>query len=109
MIDVVRLGLSAGLSFDAALELYCTGRESALARRMGEAMLAWRMGVSTREEALLAAARDSGVRALETFATVSSQAIELAVLRLQRRWLVRAVRSGRLIVLLWSARLSACR
>ena len=77
MIDVVRLGLSAGLSFDAALELYCTGRESALARRMGEAMLAWRMGVSTREEALLAAARDSGVRALETFATVSSQAIEL--------------------------------
>ena len=50
MIDVVRLGLSAGLSFDAALELYCTGRESALARRMGEAMLAWCMGVSTREE-----------------------------------------------------------
>lgn len=77
MIDVVRLGLSAGLSFDAALELYCTGRKSALARRMGEAMLAWRMGVSTREEALLAAARDSGVRALESFATVSSQAIEL--------------------------------
>ena len=30
MVDVVRLGLSAGLSFDAALELYCTHRTGAL-------------------------------------------------------------------------------
>lgn len=31
MIDVVRLGLSAGLSFDAALELYCANRTGRLA------------------------------------------------------------------------------
>lgn len=77
MIDVVRLGLSAGLSFDAALELYCDGRTGVLARRMGEAMMSWRIGASTREEALMKVARDSGLRALESFATVSAQAIEL--------------------------------
>ena len=34
MIDVVRLGLSAGLSFDAALEIFCANRRSVLAVRL---------------------------------------------------------------------------
>ena len=73
MIDVVRLGLSAGLSFDAALEIFCANRRSVLALRLERACMAWQVGVGTREDELLAAARDLDVRALETFAiTVGS-------------------------------------
>lgn len=77
MIDVVGLGLTAGLSFDAALALYCGERESALARRMDQARLCWQMGAASREGALLAAARDLDVRALETFAVSVGQALAL--------------------------------
>ncbi|MFR2056094.1 MAG: hypothetical protein ACLS3Y_12095, partial [Collinsella sp.] len=58
MIDVVRLGLSAGLSFDAALEIFCANRRSVLAVRLERARMAWQVGVGTREAELLAAARD---------------------------------------------------
>lgn len=57
MIDVVRLGLSAGLSFDAALEIFCANRRSVLALRLERACMAWQVGVGTREDELLAAAR----------------------------------------------------
>lgn len=77
MIDVVRLGLSAGLSFDAALEVFCANRRSTLALRLERACMAWRVGVGTREDELLAAARDLDVRALETFAITAGQALAL--------------------------------
>ena len=75
MIDVVRLGLSAGLSFDAALEIFCANRRSVLALRLERACMAWQVGVGTREDELLAAARDLDVRALETFAITVVQAL----------------------------------
>ena len=53
MIDILTLGLSAGLSFDASLELYCRQSDGLLARRFDEAMLEWRIGVASRSEALL--------------------------------------------------------
>ena len=77
MIDVVRLGLSAGLSFDAALEIFCANRRSVLALRLERACMAWQVGVGTREDELLAAARDLDVRALETFAITVGQALAL--------------------------------
>lgn len=77
MIDVVRLGLSAGLSFDAALEIFCANRRSVLAHRLERACMAWQVGVGTREDELLAAARDLDVRALETFAITVGQALAL--------------------------------
>ena len=77
MIDIIRLGLSAGLSFDAALGLYCEGRDGALADRMAYARLLWQTGVASREQALADTARDTGVRALETFAMAVGQALEL--------------------------------
>ena len=76
MIDVVRLGLSAGLSFDAALEIFCANRRSVLAG-LERACMAWQVGVGTREAELLAAARDLDVRALETFAITVGQALAL--------------------------------
>lgn len=77
MIDIVRLGLSAGLSFDAALALYCEGSEGVLAARLKRAQLMWQTGVSMRESELLAVADDMGVRALESFAVAVGQALEL--------------------------------
>lgn len=77
MIDVVRLGLSAGLSFDAALEIFCDNRRSALTVRLERACMAWQVGVGAREDELLAAAQDLDVRALETFAITVGQALAL--------------------------------
>lgn len=77
MIDVIRLGLSAGLSADAAIALYCEHRDSALSRRMDRARMSWQMGVSGREEELLTVARDMDVRALESFAVAVGQALAL--------------------------------
>lgn len=77
MIDVVRLGLSAGLSFDASLAIYCENRGTALASRMARARLSWQMGVGSREDELLAAAEDLGVRALESFAMAVGRALAL--------------------------------
>lgn len=77
MIDIVRLGLSAGLSFDAALEIYCSSRESELASRLGQALVSWRSGLGSREDELMAAATDMHVRALESFAIATGEALAL--------------------------------
>ena len=77
MIDIIRLGLMAGLSFDAALGLYCEGRPGALGSCMAKARLSWQTSLMTREEALLQAARELDIRALETFAVAVGQALEL--------------------------------
>lgn len=74
MVDVIRLGLSAGLSFDAALGMYCEHSRDALASRMARARLGWQMGMETREEGLMAVARDVEVRQLESFAVSVGQA-----------------------------------
>ena len=75
MIDVVRLCLMAGLSFDAALELYCSQSSGALGPLLARAELSWRVGAATREAALLEAARASGIQALDSFAMAVSQAL----------------------------------
>ena len=48
LIDVLTLGLSAGLSFDASLSLYCDRYQTELSQAFSEAMLSWRMGVTSR-------------------------------------------------------------
>lgn len=77
MVDIVQLGLSAGLSFDAALELYCGGRPGRLPSELARAELMWRVGALTRERALMEIARASGVEALESFAVSAVQAVTL--------------------------------
>lgn len=57
LLDILALGLSAGLSFDASLELYCERRDGALSREVWGAMSLWRMGVMSRAEALSDLAR----------------------------------------------------
>ena len=75
MLDVVTLGLSAGLSFDSSLELYCQRYDNDLSRAMGSAMLSWRLGTVGREEALEGVAHRLGVASLDRFAAVVSQAL----------------------------------
>lgn len=77
MIDIVRLGLSAGLSFDAAVGMYCDGRSGGLSTRLAQARVSWQSGLTTREEELQAVAHEVGLRALEVFAVAVSQALEL--------------------------------
>ncbi len=77
MVDVVRLGLSAGLSFDAAVDVYCTNRASRLGEELARAKTMWQTGVCSREEALMQTADTLGVRALETFATTVGQGLAL--------------------------------
>lgn len=77
MIDVVNLGLSAGLSFDASLELYCASHDSLLAAALEEALLSWRIGAGTREEELTRVARRCRLKVLETFAIAVSEALLL--------------------------------
>ena len=75
MLDVVTLGLSAGLSFDSSLELYCQRHDNVLASELGGAMLSWRLGTRGREEALSDLAKRLDVASLDRFAAVVSQAL----------------------------------
>jgi len=75
MIDILTLGLSAGLSFDASLELYCRRSDSTLARRFDEAMLEWRIGVMSRADALSTMASELDVSALRSFSSVVGEAL----------------------------------
>lgn len=77
MIDIVRLGLKAGLSFDAALGLYCEGRSGRLSEAMAGARLSWQTGLMSRERSLLNIAQELGVKPLESFAVAVSQSLEL--------------------------------
>lgn len=75
MLDVVTLGLSSGLSFDSALELYCQRYDDQLAHTLGSTMLSWRLGTASRDEALAAMARRMGIAPLDRFVGVVTQAL----------------------------------
>ena len=75
LLDVVTLGLSAGLSFDASLELYCARSDGPLAHSFSQAMLSWRIGIRSREEALWSLADELRITALRRFATVVVEAL----------------------------------
>ncbi len=74
-LDIVTLGVSAGLSFDSSLDLYCDRYETPLSRLVGEAMLSWRMGVSGRGAALEDLAMGTGAPAMERFAATVQEAL----------------------------------
>ncbi len=75
MLDILTLGLSAGLSFDASLELYCNRSTTELSSAFRHAMDSWRMGISTRDEALSELAAELELGALKRFSDAVSQAL----------------------------------
>ena len=79
MLDIVTLGLEAGLSFDAALELYCERYEGRLARALASTMLGWRLGAYERSEGLRRVAKTADAPSLVEVAAVVEEALELGL------------------------------
>lgn len=75
LIDVLTLGLSAGLSFDSSLELYCRRYDTPLSHAFLAAMLSWQMGVEGRADALGRLSRDLSIPALGQFAAVVEESL----------------------------------
>lgn len=75
MLDILTLGLAAGLSFDASLELYCQRSTTELAGLLSQSMDQWRMGIATRDEALHELAEKLELAALKRFSDAVSQAL----------------------------------
>ena len=75
MIDILILGLSSGLSFDSALDLYCLRESGELSKELSNAHMIWKLGANTREEALNQMAARVGVPSLKSFATVVNEAL----------------------------------
>ena len=75
LADIVAMGVRAGLSFDATLDLYCERFTGQLARQMRSARVRWQSGAATREHALADLARKLDSRALKRFSETVVQAI----------------------------------
>ena len=73
--DIVGMGVRAGLSFDAALGLYCRKFDCALAEQMRQALVSWQGGIASRERALSDTAARTGSAALRRFNDTALQAI----------------------------------
>lgn len=79
MLDIVTLGLSAGLSFDSSLELYCERYHDALALALGRERLRWQLGVVTRAEGLRVLAGELEQPSLGELAGVVEESLELGL------------------------------
>ena len=75
MLDILALGLSAGLSFDASLGLYCDGRETELAEELRMAMRSWQMGLEGRRGALMDMAGRVGSASVTKFCAAVCEAL----------------------------------
>lgn len=75
MADIIAMGVRAGLSFDAAVDIYCEKFGGALSHEMRRARLGWKNGMVSRERALRELAERVGSRSLARFAETSAQAI----------------------------------
>ena len=76
LIDVIALGLQAGVSFDAALSLYCKRYETMLAAKLEDCERSWQLGLTSRREALNALARELDVDAFTTFVSTVTESLE---------------------------------
>lgn len=74
-LDILGLGLSAGLSLDASLALFCDRRDCELSREIRAAMLSWQMGMEGRSEALSSLSARLGSPSFEGFCSVATEAL----------------------------------
>ncbi len=74
-LDIVTLGVSAGLSFDSSLDLYCDRYDTTLSDLVSQAMLSWRLGTRGRAEALDELAERTDAPAMTRFASTVSEAL----------------------------------
>lgn len=76
LCDIVAMGIEAGLSFDAALELYCRRFDGVLAKEMNNAYVQWTHGIVPRKSALFNLASRLDSVAFRRFAQTVAQALE---------------------------------
>lgn len=75
LIDVVALGMSAGISFDAALGIYCDKYDTMLADELSDALRSWELSLATRSEALRVLASRLDVPAFTTFVDTATESL----------------------------------
>ncbi len=75
LIDVVALGMSAGISFDAALAIYCEKYDTYLSSQVADAMRSWGLGLATRSEALHELAGRLELPAFTTFVDTATESL----------------------------------
>ncbi len=76
MLDMLTLGLSAGLSFDTAVGMYCERSQEELSQALSAARLTWQMGIVTRQQALRKLADDLESPVFARFASSVAEALE---------------------------------
>lgn len=76
VLDVVTLGLSAGLSFDASLDLYCENYSDEMSYVFKRALMTWRLGSKTRSSTLNDLAQEIDIQAFSSFVSAVTQALE---------------------------------
>ena len=75
-IDVLVLGLSAGLSFDSALDLYCKKFSTDLSDLLFNTQLKWQIGVETRQEALSGLSDEVDIEVMKRFSEAVCESLE---------------------------------
>lgn len=75
LLDILSLGLSAGLSFDASVELFCTRQDNELSSALRSAQFSWRGGFEKRSAALDKLAQELGSPAFGRFASAVEEAL----------------------------------
>lgn len=79
MLDIVTLGLSAGLSFDASINLYTARYHSFLAYLLNYGMTIWKLGFSDRVSALEHLSLHLEMGAFTRFSMAVSEALEFGI------------------------------
>lgn len=75
MADIVAMGVQSGLSFDAALDLYCSKFDNTLSQHLHNSRLEWGSGLASRKDAMNALSTRIDSKALRRFSETSIQAI----------------------------------
>ncbi len=77
MLDLLVLSLSAGLSFDYSVSMYCSKFENRLSQDMNNALFSWQIGATNRLDALEALSEMYQNPSFERFVQCVTESIEL--------------------------------
>lgn len=75
LCDIAAMGIDAGLSFDAAVALYCERFPNELSKRLSASYESWTHGFATRADALAQLAEEVGSMAVKRFADTAAKAV----------------------------------
>ncbi len=79
MLDIMTLGLNAGLSFDSSLELYIRRYQSVLSHLLKYSLMVWKLGLENRAQALDYCALKVQVPAFTRFSIAVTESLEFGM------------------------------